>query len=106
MEKIMAWELQSHMQNMVAPSIHHHYGEECREALEAIYASQCTDDSCGSWDKYMARAGGMAWDGLVQAIAGKAIEYATTTNGAHEVYLDAWTSIPWCSDDQCLEFYE
>jgi hypothetical protein len=31
--------------------------------------------------------------------------YATTTNGGHEFYVDAWMTIPWCSEEDKLIWY-
>jgi len=42
---------------------------------------------------------------LLQEIADKAVEYATTTNGGHEVYLDSHTSIPWCSEEEYQTYW-
>ncbi|MBW2672466.1 MAG: hypothetical protein JRD89_03500 [Deltaproteobacteria bacterium] len=39
---------------------------------------------------------------IVDAIAEHAIEVGSTTNGGHEIYLDDWTSVPWCSESEML----
>jgi len=42
---------------------------------------------------------------MIESIVEFAAEFGCTTNGAWEIYLDSWTSIPWCSEDQRLEWY-
>lgn len=45
------------------------------------------------------------WGPLLEDIADRAIAHGSTTNGGHEVYLDEFTSIPWCDENTMLEWY-
>jgi len=101
------WELQGHMHQYIAPSIDKaSNGEDNpREWLEFRFADQTSNEDCSDYDDRVAIAKDLATDTLINSIVDNAIEYAGTTNGAWEVYLDEWTSVPWCSDEECLEWY-
>ena len=100
----MAWELQSHMHSYVQPTISKHAGEgpERLSQLAAWYADQRWDPDSGDegYDILEAKAKTFADDVLIEAIASHAIEEGSTTNGGHEIYLDDWTSLEWCSDEE------
>ena len=100
----MAWELQQHMHQYVAPSIAYYarYRTECSATwLANRYADQRwdSDGPVEDYQRLTVEASSLAWDVLVDAIADKAIEYSTTTNGGFEVYLDGWYSVPWYIED-------
>lgn len=98
----MAWEMQNHMFGYIGPSIlsylnENYAGEDDRRAwlLERL-----EDNLVDVWD-------GAPIDSLVDTLAIEAQNIATTTNGAHEFYLDheGYTTIPWCTEDEMLAFY-
>ena len=100
----MAWELQTQAHERIAPSIHYASLEE-NEPLQWLcerWADQRWDEETGQagYYKLVDDAKGRHADQLVQDIADFAIEGATTTNGGYEVYLDGWTSVAFCTDDQ------
>jgi hypothetical protein len=117
----MAWELQQHMHSYIAPSIYaaaqneddpklwlaRRYADQ-RWNAQADAADETGEDivSGGAdkaeYDALVADALGMPEDVLIDAIAEFAIEHGATTNGGWEVYLDGWTSIPFCSEDEKL----
>ena len=110
----MAWELQTHMHGWVAPSIWHtaKTADQPEVWLAERWADQRWDESTGAdaYDALVEKALEIMRDVgdelLVDAIALHAIENEnSTTNGGHEVYLDGWTSVPWCSEDQYQEWY-
>lgn len=104
---MMAWELQRQMYDRIAPSIFKVW-QEARDTvpcwLNKRYADQRWDyeDGDEAYDALVAKARGMSEDTLIREIAEKAVEYSTTTNGSFEVYLDDFTSIPWCTEDEYL----
>ena len=107
------WELQRIMLSWVAPSI---YKEAMAQGslkdallwLAKRYADQRWNegDTQERYEELVDRAI-ETMDGylVVDALAELAIEYSATTNGGHEVYLDAYTSVPWCSEDEMLAWY-
>lgn len=109
----MAWELQSHTHSRVPPSVWQAAVEHSPSRahqwwwLAQRWADQRWDESTGVAAYAALRSRALAYlrQGSIQficiEIATHAIEHASaTTNGGHEVYLDGWTSIPWCSDEQ------
>jgi hypothetical protein len=109
----MAWELQQHMHHRVAPSVWHYAQRKTtvpNDWLAEIWADQrCTEDPdthhellCEATDL----GDRLSFQDVAQQIATWAIENEnSTTNGGHEVYLDGWTSVPWCSDEQVEDWY-
>ena len=106
----MAWELQRHMHGLVAPSIDKAArSQPYPKSWAAVkYADQRWDEATGNagYDGLLEHAESMEYDTLVEEVANRAIQNSSTTNGGHEVYLDGWTSVPWCSDDEQLIWYE
>ena len=108
------WELQRHMHSWVAPSILASLAHNTENTAEAVtqlrdwYVDQRLRDDDFDEDD-IARLHGEATmrdaSTLLQEIADKAVEYATTTNGGHEVYLDSHTSIPWCSKEEYQTYW-
>ena len=103
------WVLQTHMHSWVAPSIlasltnSTESDEESVAQLRSWYVDQrLPDDDCDEDDiaRLQGEAAMLDASVLLQDIADMAIEYGSTTNGGHEVYLDSHTSIPWCSEDE------
>jgi hypothetical protein len=71
------------------------------------FADQRWDSDTGN-DGYfdlIMQAEGLPSDVLIQAITDSAIERGSTTNGGHEVYLDGWVSLPWCTEDELLTWW-
>ena len=105
----MSWELQTNMHSWVAPSVDKAAKEnECPKSwLADRYADQRWDEETGNagYDMLHERAAEMEYDTLLQAVADKAIQNSSTTNGGFEVYLDGWSSVPWCSEDEQLLWY-
>jgi len=116
----MAWELQSHMHGHIVPSVYKAHleaqdadgGETDFTWLANRYADQRWDEDTGAegYNVLVLEAlsdleGLGAIDIYCDAIAEHASEYASTTNGGFEVYLDSHTSIPWCSEDEMQAWY-
>lgn len=100
------------MHSWVAPSIDLAAREsgEPDQWLASRYADQRWDEDTGQegYDILMSKGLDLAFnasDVLIDAIAEFAIEQGLTTNGGWEVYLDDWTSIPWCSEDEMQAWY-
>lgn len=104
---IKMWELQRDMHSWVAPSIFKTYKEEDRKWLNQRYADQRWDEDTGDkgYKKLEQKANQFSLDVLIEEIANNAIEFGSTTNGGHEVYLDDYTSIPWCFETEVLTWY-
>ena len=108
----MAWELQQHMHSHIAPSVAKaaEASADAKDWLADRYADQRWDEDTGDegYAGLVAEGAALADLGMdlaVEAIAEKAIECSTTTNGGWEVYLDNHTSIPWCTEDELQEWY-
>ena len=106
----MAWELQQHMHSWVAPSVHKAASEheDPHEWLALRHADQRWDSDTGTegYNKLAEYARShLSYDVLVRDIADHAVEYSTTTNGGWEVYLEEWTTVPWCTEDDMLSWY-
>lgn len=109
----MAWELQSNMHSLIAPSVYKaasasEAGPESQ--LATWYADQrWEEDGDRSYADWLAEgldAARIAPESLCHEIADWAIEHeSSTTNGGFEVYLDGWTSVPFCTDDESLDWY-
>ena len=108
------WELQTHMHPYAAPSVWKaalELGAPSYERwLAERYADQRWDgDSDGDYDALVGQALGTIErtnpEVIVDAIAEHAIEVGSTTNGGHELYLDDWTSVPWCTEDEMQAWY-
>jgi len=108
------WELPTHMHSWVAPSILASLAHNTENSDEAItqlrswYVDQrLPDDGFDEDDIARLRGEAAMRDAttLLYEIADKAVEYATTTNGGHEVYLDSHTSIPWCSEEEYQTYW-
>jgi len=109
-ESRLAWELQTHMHDHVAPSLHKYaqQQDDPNEWLVTMYVDQRTamwgeDNVCPDTGTH---ARSLSYDALLDMVAERAIEHGTTTNGGHEVYLDSHTSIPWCSEDELHEWFD
>ena len=87
----MAWELQGHMHEYIAPSIAA-YCRNTEYTLATLYADIFGTDG-------LAGAARRTPEEIMDALVAEVIAYAATTNGGHEFYIDGWTSIPWCSDE-------
>ena len=93
------WELQSHMQCYIAPSI---LAEAKRQTntrqwlVDLLAYADCLDH---------VEVEDMSTGRIVEALAKLAIEYDATTNGGQEFYVDAYTTIEWCSDEEMHQYY-
>lgn len=127
----MAWDLQTHMHAAIAPSVWAAARDACDTVpddprtldyegqawLHDRYADQRwddTDEGAADFERahdaliqeaaYLARLHGYSY--ICDQIAEHAIEHVNaTTNGGHEVYLDGYTSVEWCSDDTTLAWW-
>lgn len=108
------WELQQHMHHLVAPSIWKaalEQGDPYERWLAERYADQRwdEDEGDGGYDALVGQALGTIERTspmvIVEAIAEHAIEVGCTTNGGGEVYLDGWTSVPWCTDAEMQDWF-
>ena len=91
----MGWELQEHMHEYIAPSI----AAYCRENGYLL------SDLCADTIVALTVDTGKGPEEIMNALVEQVKEYATTTNGGHEFYVDGWTSIPWCSEEDMLLWY-
>lgn len=106
------WELQRDMHELVAPSIWKaalEQGDPYERWLAERYADQRWDGEDGDYDALVGQALGTIERTnpmvIVEAIAEHAIELGQTTNGGHELYLDDWTTVPWCSDAEREDWF-
>lgn len=103
------WELQSQMHQYVRPSIWHYAQTtpDPEEWLKERYADQRWKEETGDtgYEALINQAKDLPGDVLLDEVTNSAIEYAGTTNGGHELYLDSWTRIPWCTEEQMLDWY-
>lgn len=88
----MAWELPSDMHEYIEPSI-----------AKAI-AENVIDPS---QFEVVRSLGELATQQnlVVRALTDQALERSSVTRGGHEVYLDTWCSIPWCTRDEMLQWW-
>jgi len=86
--------MQEHMISYIRPSIEKYVRENpgMRESLTEIYEEKYEKKPIDDNDLY-------------HGLSTIAEEKRTTTNGAWEFYLDSWTSIPWCSDEELQAYY-
>lgn len=112
----MAMELQQHMIAYIRPSIAKHvmiddlvpYGTPgcCVNfsLLVQLFCDTHWDEETGTdgYNLLSVLANGSNEPDLIERIARKAEEYAATTNGGHEFYLDGFTSVAWCTEDEML----
>ena len=88
----MAWEMQSHMVEYIAPS------------LKKVLSLQDNDLGFLLADKFL-------WDSTlsvqIATLSDMVREYRTTTNGAHEFYIseDYPVTVPWCSEEEKSEYW-
>jgi hypothetical protein len=107
----MAWELQSQYHAYIAPSVCKaaEAEDDAHQWLANRFADQRWDEDHGSdaYDRLVDQALDLPQDVVIEAITDGAIEISTVTNGSWEVYLDrgGWNSVPWCSEDEMLEWW-
>jgi len=107
----MAWQLQNHMIAYIEPSILAHVtddkGNVDKGTLAQYYADCHWDEDTGTagYDLLTVLATGSEVSDLISRIKVKAVEYAATTNGGHEFFIDGFTSIAWCDEDTYLAYY-
>ena len=124
----MAWEMDRGMESWVEPSIWAYMEKYEDPHWEPIklgglsivcpiigflclrYADQRWDhETTAGYDALCRQAFDLSRYGqdlLVREIAASAIEYATTSNGAHEIYLhNGCHGVPWCSEDYMLTWF-
>ena len=100
----MAWDLQTNMHSYIAPTValRAREADDYADQLATWYADQRWDEDTGD-EGYDAL--GLDDETVIHAIADKAIEHGAVTNGGGEVYLDGWTSLEWCSEDDMLAYF-
>ena len=103
------WDLQTHMQCYIAPSI-------LAEARNQVNPWNCEDPEAHARQwlvdllayadcRDRVEIEDMSTGCIIEALAQLAIEYSATTNGGHEFYVDAYTTIEWCSEDEMQQYY-
>lgn len=108
----MAWELQSQYHQYIPPSIAKaaEAEDDPHQWLATIFANQRWNEDHGydAYDRWVDKGLDLPQDVLIDAITEHAInEVSAVTNGSWEVYLTrgGWDSVPWCSDDELLEWW-
>lgn len=107
------WEMNNQDHVIVAPSIFW-YGMSQDDPAE-WFADRYADVKCSTgepdlWDDQRIQALAFLRDGcvgdIVEVLTEAAIEYGSITNGGWEMYIDGWTTVPWCTDEQRHGWYE
>ena len=96
----MAWEMQQQMHSYITPSIDLHMGEMTEGEATKWLVDMLTDHGVESLPT-------LNMDYLLQQLTDCVINVATTTNGGFEFWVDpdGCTTIPWCSEDDMLEWW-
>jgi hypothetical protein len=100
------WELSDEMVPYVEPTIQLWAENLGTGWLAARWADQRWDGTSQTiYLSLVHEAESMHPEDLVREVAESAIEYGSTTNGGHEVYLDDYASIPFCSEEYMHNYY-
>jgi len=103
------WELQSHVHHLIGPSILKHAQEQedplgwlCKRVTDLSWEDDQDYDAMVAElraDYADAEGKPIYWGPLVERLTEAAIEHGSTTNGGWEFYIDDYTSVPFCEDE-------